>query len=104
MKKRLIVPKQDRLLTRATELDDLTHSTIIIPDMGKEKPQIVEVLAVGPGRMSEFGTFIEVASKVGDIVLVPKMGTLRVELDEIEYLIVQDKEVLAVIRTVEDEE
>jgi len=104
MKKRLINPLNDRILTKATELDQLTHSNIIIPDMGKEKPQIVEVLACGPGRMSEFGTFIPVTRKVGDILLVPKVGTMRIELDDEEFLIVQDREVLATIETVEDEE
>ena len=73
------------------------YGNIVIPDMGKEKPEIGEVLAVGPGRMSEFGKYVTVQAKVGDVVLVPKIGTLRFDYDGEEYYIIQDKEILATI-------
>jgi chaperonin GroES len=66
--------------------------------MGKEKPEIGQVLAIGPGRMSENGTMMLVRScKVGDLVMIPKIGTLRMDYDGEEYYIAQDREVLAVI-------
>lgn len=90
----------DRVIVRPIEEDEQLYGNIIMPDMGKERPEMGEVVAVGPGRTTEFGTKIEVNAKVGDIVLVPKIGSLRVEFDSNEYYIVPDKEILA---TVEDE-
>ena len=57
-----------------------------------------EVVAVGPGRLSEYGKLIPIRScKVGDTVLLPKIGTLRVDFEGDEYFIAQDREVLAVV-------
>ena len=58
-----------------------------------------EVLAVGPGRLSEYGKMIPIRScKVGDIVLVPKIGSLRIDFDGEEYYITRDSEILAVVK------
>ena len=73
------------------------YGNIVIPDLGKEKPEMGEVVSVGPGRLSEFGQFIRVNAKIGDIVLVPKIGTLRIDFEGEEYYIVQDREILATI-------
>lgn len=92
-------PTNDRILLRPIDEGEQTYGNIIIPDMGKEKPELGEVLAVGPGRLSDAGTFINVQScKVGDIVLVPKLGTLRLDFEGEEYYIAQDREILAVVR------
>ena len=76
------------------------YGNIVIPDMGKEKPEMGEVVAVGPGRKSEFGQYIGVNAKVGDIVLVPKIGTLRIDFEGDEFYIVQDREILATVKEV----
>ena len=102
--KKLLQPLNDRLVVRPIEETEQMYGNIIIADMGKEKPEMGEVLAVGPGRTSEFGGFIEVNAKVGDIVLLPKIGTIRVEFDGEEYYIAQDKEILAIVKEVEDNE
>ena len=78
------------------------YGNIVIPDMGKEKPEMGEVVSIGPGRTSEFGHYITVKAKVGDIVLVPKIGTLRIDFEGDEYYIVQDKEILATVKETED--
>jgi chaperonin GroES len=92
-------PTNDRILLRPIDEGEQTYGNIIIPDMGKEKPELGEVLAIGPGRLSDSGTFINVQScKVGDIVLVPKLGTLRLDFEGEEYYIAQDREILAVVR------
>lgn len=97
MNKKLL-PTNDRILLKPIDEGEETYGSIVIPDLGKEKPEMGEVLAVGPGRLSEFGTRIKVETcKVGDIVLVPKIGTLRVDFDGEEYYIAQDREVLAVV-------
>ena len=72
--------------------------------MGKEKPEMGTVVAVGPGRLSEYGKLIPVRScKVDDIVLLPKIGTMRVDFDGEEYFIAQDREILAIVNESKDE-
>tara|TARA_B100001093_G_scaffold256235_1_gene245064 strand:+ start:736 stop:1050 length:315 start_codon:yes stop_codon:yes gene_type:complete len=90
-------PCNDRVVVKPIEEDEQLYGNIIVPDMGKERPEMGEVIATGPGRMSEFGKHIPVKVKVGSIVLVPKIGSIRVELEGNEYYIVQDREVLATI-------
>ena len=97
-----LTPQNDRVLIKPIEEHDMMYGNIIVPDMGKEKPEIGEVMAVGKGRMSEFGTFIPVNSKVGDIVLVPKIGSIRVDFDGEEYYITPDKEILATVKETEN--
>jgi len=81
------------------------YGSIVVPDMGKEKPEMGEVLAVGPGRLSEYGQMIPVRScKVGDIVLMPRIGTLRIDFEGDEYYIAQDREILAVVKQKEENE
>lgn len=91
-------PMNDRVVVRPIEETESTYGNIIIPDLGKERPEMGEVIAVGPGRMSEFGHMIPVNAKVGDKVLIPKIGTIRVEFDSDEYYIVPDKEILAIVK------
>lgn len=96
MEKKLVM-KHDKVLVKPIEESEQLYGNIIVPDLGKEKPQIGEVLDVGPGRFTEFGTKVEVTVKVGDIVLVPKIGTIRVDFEGEEYYILPDREILAVI-------
>jgi chaperonin GroES len=93
-----LVPQNDRVLIKPIESGEEMYGNIIIPDMGKEKPEMGEVVAVGPGRQSEFGQFITVRANVGDIVLVPKIGTLRIDFEGQEYFITPDREILATIK------
>ena len=103
MQKKLL-PSNDRLLIRPIDEGEQKYGNIVIPDMGKEKPEMGEVLATGDGRISEFsGKFIPVKHKVGDIVLIPKIGTLRIDFEGEEYYIAQDKEILAVVKESDNE-
>ena len=91
-------PTNDRILIKPIDEGEQTYGSIVIPDMGKEKPELGEVIATGPGRLSEYGKMIPIRScKVGDIVLLPKIGTLRIDFEGDEYYIAQDREVLGVI-------
>lgn len=96
MEKKLVM-KHDKVLVKPIEESEQLYGSIIVPDLGKEKPQIGEVLDIGPGRVTEFGAKVEVTVKVGDIVLVPKIGTIRVDFEGEEYYILPDREILAVI-------
>ena len=97
-------PTNDRILLKPIDEGEQMYGNIVVPDMGKEKPELGEVLAVGPGRLTEHGTLMTVRTcQVGDIVMVPKMGTLRVDFEGQEYYLAQDREVLAVIKETTDE-
>ena len=101
---KLLQPQNDRVLIKPVESGEEMYGNIIIPDMGKEKPEMGEVIAVGPGRQSEFGQFIRVNAKVGDFVLIPKIGSLRFDFEGQEYFITQDREILATVLESEDNE
>jgi chaperonin GroES len=92
------------VLIKPVESGEEMYGNIIIPDMGKEKPEMGEVIAVGPGRQSEFGQFIRVNAKVGDFVLIPKIGSLRIDFEGQEYFITQDREILATVLESQDNE
>ncbi len=93
-----LIPFNDRVIIKPIEEDEQMYGNIVVPDMGKNKPEMGEVISVGPGRQSEFGQFIRVNAKVGDTVLIPKIGSLRVDFDGEEYFITPDKEILAIIK------
>jgi chaperonin GroES len=95
---KVLEPQNDRVLIKPIEEDEQMYGNIVIPDMGKERPEMGQVIAVGPGRQSEFGHYIRVNAKVGDIVLVPKIGTIRIEFEGDEYYITQDREILATVK------
>ena len=65
-----LIPQNDRVLIKPIDEGEQMYGNIVIPDMGKEKPEMGKVLAIGPGRLSEFGSQISVNAVVGDIVLV----------------------------------
>lgn len=97
--KKTLIPQNDRVLIKPIESDEEMYGNIIIPDMGKEKPEMGEVVAVGPGRQSEFSNhYVRVNAQVGDIVLIPKVGSLRIDFEDQEYFIVQDREILATVK------
>lgn len=104
MANKTLQPTNDRILVKPIDEGEQTYGNIVIPDLGKERPEMGTVLAVGPGRLSEYGKSIPVRScRVGDTVLVPKIGTLRVDFEGEEYFIAQDREILAVIKESENE-
>lgn len=99
MSKKNLIPTNDRVLIKPLDEGEQKFGNIIIPDLGKEKPEIGTVLAIGPGRMTEHNQLLTVRScKVGDVVMVPKIGTLRIDFEGEELYIAQDREVLAVIK------
>ena len=72
-----LVPFNDRVIIKTIDEEEQMYGSIVVPDMGKERPEMGEVIAVGPGRQSEFGHFIRVNAKVGDIVLIPKLHSIN---------------------------
>ena len=94
---KVLQPQNDRVLIKPVEAGEEMYGSIIIPDMGKEKSEMGEVIAVGPGRQSEFGGWLEVKAKVGDVVLIPKIGSMRIDFEGQEYFITPDREILATV-------
>src|SRR5207302_11377779 len=90
-------PHGDRVVVKPVEKEEKTKSGILLPDTAKEKPQEGIVEAVGTGRILVNGTKVPMELKVGDKVLYAKYAGNEFKLDEIEYLIVSEKDVLAVV-------
>ncbi len=90
-----IQPLADRLLVKPIEREEVTKGGIVLPDTVKEKPQEGEVLAVGPGRLSEDGKRIPMDIKVGDIVIYARYGGTEVKVDNEELMILRESDILA---------
>ncbi len=90
-------PLGDRVVVKPVEKEEKTKSGILLPDTAKEKPQEGIVEAVGTGRILDNGTKVPMELRVGDKVLYAKYAGNEFKLDEIEYLIVSEKDVLAVV-------
>jgi chaperonin GroES len=92
-----IRPLSDRVVIKPAPADEKVQGGIIIPDTAKEKPQKGEIVAVGPGKVSDAGQTIAPSVKVGDTVLYGKYSGTEVTIDNEEYLIVRESDILAVI-------
>ena len=92
-----IRPLADRVVVKPVEVEETTSSGIILSASSQEKPQIAEVIAVGPGKTNDDGKVVPVALKVGDKVIASKYAGTEVKLDGAEYTIISEKDVLAVI-------
>ena len=91
-------PLGDRVVVKPKDDDDArTPSGLVIPDTAKEKPQLGDVLAVGPGDFQD-GARVPVDVEVGDVVVYSKYGGTEVKYDNDEYLILSSRDLLAVIR------
>jgi chaperonin GroES len=90
-------PLGDRVVVKPVEKEETTKSGIVIPDTVEEKPQEGIVEAVGTGRILDNGTRVPMEIEVGDKVLYAKYSGSEFKLDEIEYLIIPERDVLAVV-------
>jgi chaperonin GroES len=92
-----IKPLSDRVVVKPAPPDDKVQGGIIIPDTAKEKPQKGKIVAVGPGKASETGEIINMSVKVGDDVLYGKYSGTEVTIDNEDYLIIRESDILAII-------
>ncbi|TEB11101.1 10 kDa chaperonin [Pelotomaculum sp. FP] len=93
----LIRPLGERVVVKATPTEERTKSGIVLPDTAKEKPQEGEVIAVGSGRLLETGQRVPIDLKVGDRILFSKYAGNEVKIDDVEYLIMREADILGVI-------
>jgi chaperonin GroES len=92
-----VKPLGDRVVLKPVEREEVTKSGIVLPDTAKEKPQEGIVEAIGSGRILDNGTKIPMELKVGDKVLYAKYAGNEFKVEEQEYLIISEKDVLGVI-------
>ncbi|MBU2566617.1 co-chaperone GroES [Patescibacteria group bacterium] len=91
-------PLNDRLIVKPLEKEEVTKSGIILPDtVSKERPEQGEVISVGPGKLKDDGSRIPMSVKVGDKVMFKNYAPDEVKIDDIEYLVISEDGVLAVI-------
>ena len=92
-------PLYDRIVVRRKEAKETLRGGIIIPDTAKEKPQEAEVIAVGEGKFNEDGKRMKLDVKKGDTVLIGKYSGTEIKIDDVEYTILREDEVLAIVRS-----
>lgn len=92
-----IRPLHDKILVKRLQEEEKTKGGIIIPDTAKEKPMEGEVIAVGKGRMTEEGKVVALDVKAGDRVLFSKYAGTEVKIENTEYLIMREEDILGII-------
>jgi chaperonin GroES len=88
-------PLADRVLVKPVEKEEKTKSGIYLPDTAKEKPQEGEIMAVGPGKLTDDGKRIPMDLKVGDRVIYAKYGGTEVKVDDEDLIILRESDILA---------
>lgn len=91
-----LVPLEDRVILKQLEAEETTASGIVLPNSAKEKPQQAEVIAVGPGKKAD-GKDVVMQVKVGDKVIYSKYAGTEVKLEDEEFIIVKQSDILAVV-------
>jgi len=92
-----IQPIGDRILVKVLEAQEKTKGGIVLPDAAKEKPQEAEVIAVGKGRVTDEGEVKPLEVKTGDKILFGKYSGTEITYEAVEYLILKEEDVLAVV-------
>jgi chaperonin GroES len=92
-----IRPLHDRVLVKRSETQEQMRGGIIIPDTAKEKPQEAEVIAVGPGKLTDEGKRSPMDVQAGDRILMGKYSGSEIKIDDTDYVILREDEILAVI-------
>ncbi len=90
-------PLGDRVLVKPIAVEERTKSGIVLPDTAKEKPQRGKVLAVGQGRLLDNGQLVPLQVKEGDRVLYSKYSGTEVKIENEEYLVLSERDILAII-------
>jgi len=98
-----IEPLGDKVVILPQEEGEQMYGNIIVPDAGKEKPEIGTVMAVGDGRITDEGAIIQNQLKVGQKVIVPKFGAQIVVVENETYIIASENDILGIIKNKENE-
>ena len=93
-----IKPLADRVVVKPLEQEEVKKGGIIIPDTAKEKPVQGEIMAAGPGRIEDGGKRVDLEVKIGDKILYGKYSGTEVTIDDQDYLIMRESDVLAILK------
>ena len=91
-----LTPLADRVVLKMVEAEETTKGGIILTAAAKEKPSIAEVISVGPGGMVD-GNNVTMAVKIGDKVIIDKFAGTKVTLEDVEYIVVRQGDILAIV-------
>ena len=89
-----LVPLADRIVITPLKQEEVTSSGLVIPDTAKEKPQQGEVIAVGPGHLDDTGKRVAIDLVVGDRILYAKYTGTDIKIDNVDYIVLNEKDVL----------
>lgn len=92
-----IRPLADRVVVKPLEDEDKTPGGIILPDTAKEKPMKGEIISVGPGSLNDKGERVKMEVKKGDVVIYGKYSGTDFKMDNVDYLILRESDILAVV-------
>lgn len=87
----------DAVIVKPLEEEETVHGNIIVPDLGKEKNQQGEIIAIGPGKHTVTGQFLKTVLEVGDRVLLPTMGFTKFDFEGEEYYVGPENSILSII-------
>ena len=90
-------PTNDRILIKPIDEGEQTYGSIVIPDMGKEKPEVGEVVAFSDTYNWHHGQYVPSNLVKGQKVLIPKMGSMKVTVDGEDYILIKETEILAIL-------
>jgi chaperonin GroES len=92
----MIKPLSDRVVIKMVETEETTKSGIVLPGTAKEKPQVAEIVAVGPGGLVD-GKEVSMQVSVGERVLISKYAGTEVKIDNVDYTILRQSDILAIV-------
>jgi chaperonin GroES len=92
-----VQPLGDRVFVKVSASEEKTAGGILLPDTAKEKPQVGEVAAVGPGKRDDKGSRVDMEVKIGDKVLYSKYAGTDIKLGTEEYVLLSEKDILAIV-------
>ena len=98
-----IIPLGDKIVILPQDEGEQMYGNIIVPDAGKEKPEIGTVMAVGEGRVTNDGAIIQNRLKIGQKVMVPKFGAQVVVIENETYIVASENDILGIIKDKENE-
>ena len=91
-------PIADKVIIKALDANETTSGGVILPDIAQEDSQIGEVIAVGPGAVMIDGTYCNMQTKEGDIIMFPKFGAKKMEHEGEDFLIIKENEILTILK------
>ena len=92
-----IKPLYNHVVIKQQDETETMYGNIVVPDMGKEKPLMGEIVAVGPGMYSVTGTWLATGVKVGETVVFPAFGGTKMTIDGEEFIVMKENDLLAVL-------